>query len=38
LRRTGYLAEWAWERLKIDPQGDDLANLQPIYLHQPANG
>jgi tRNA threonylcarbamoyladenosine biosynthesis protein TsaB len=38
LRRSGYLAEWAWKRLQHDPQGDDLANLQPIYLHQPTGG
>jgi tRNA threonylcarbamoyladenosine biosynthesis protein TsaB len=35
MRRTGFLAEWAWQRLQQDSQGDDLANLQPIYLHQP---
>lgn len=37
LRRAGSLAEMAWERLESFDPGDDLANLQPIYLHQPLN-
>lgn len=32
LRRAGYLAELAWERL-IQGEQDDPASLQPIYLH-----
>jgi tRNA threonylcarbamoyladenosine biosynthesis protein TsaB len=32
LRRAGYLAELAWERLVRD-DADDPAGLQPIYLH-----
>jgi tRNA threonylcarbamoyladenosine biosynthesis protein TsaB len=35
LRRPGLLAELAWQRLSLGEPGDDLANLQPIYLHQP---
>jgi tRNA threonylcarbamoyladenosine biosynthesis protein TsaB len=35
LRRAGLLAELAWERLESFDAGEDLANLQPIYLHQP---
>ncbi|MDB5080789.1 MAG: tRNA ((37)-N6)-threonylcarbamoyltransferase complex dimerization subunit type 1 TsaB [Chloroflexi bacterium] len=35
LRRPGLLAELAWHRLSLGEPGDDLANLQPIYLHQP---
>ena len=34
-RRTAFLAEWAWQRLQAGEKGDDLAQLQPIYLHQP---
>lgn len=37
LRRAGSLAEMAWERLESFDPGDDLASLQPIYLHQPLN-
>lgn len=33
-RRPGFLAELAWQRLQAGDQGDSLANLQPIYLHQ----
>jgi tRNA threonylcarbamoyladenosine biosynthesis protein TsaB len=29
-RRAGYLAEMAWKRLQNEPEGDDLASLQPI--------
>ncbi|HEX2914043.1 MAG TPA: tRNA (adenosine(37)-N6)-threonylcarbamoyltransferase complex dimerization subunit type 1 TsaB [Chloroflexia bacterium] len=36
LRRPGFLAELAWQRQQSGIPGDDLANLQPIYLHQPA--
>lgn len=32
LRRAGYLAELAWDRL-LDGQTDDLDTLSPIYLH-----
>jgi tRNA threonylcarbamoyladenosine biosynthesis protein TsaB len=35
LRRAGYLAEMAWQHLLIGSTGDDIANLQPLYLHQP---
>ncbi len=34
LRRAGFLAELAWNRLQAGDKGDSLANLQPIYLHQ----
>jgi tRNA threonylcarbamoyladenosine biosynthesis protein TsaB len=34
LRRAGYLAELGWKRLKTSG-GDDLANLEPLYLHHP---
>jgi tRNA threonylcarbamoyladenosine biosynthesis protein TsaB len=34
LRRPGFLAELAWQRLQAGDKGDSLANLQPIYLHQ----
>lgn len=34
LRRAGFLAEIAWNKLQTGDSGDDLANLQPIYLHQ----
>ena len=37
LRRAGYLAELAWERLQRG-EGDDLATLSPIYLHRPPMG
>lgn len=37
-RRAGYLAEMAWKRLQEEPQGDDLATLQPIYLSRPRIG
>lgn len=37
-RRAGYLAEMAWKRLQEEPQGDDLASLQPIYLTRPRIG
>jgi len=37
LRRAGYLAELAWNRLE-DGQVDDLTQLSPIYLHYPASG
>jgi tRNA threonylcarbamoyladenosine biosynthesis protein TsaB len=35
LRRAGYLAEMSWLRLKQGDMGEDIADLQPIYLHQP---
>lgn len=35
MRRAGLLAEMAWQRLQNNDWGDDIANLQPIYLHQP---
>ncbi len=35
LRRAGILAEMGWQRLESGDLGDDLASLQPIYLHQP---
>lgn len=35
LRRPAVLGEMAWQRLQAGDQGDNLANLQPIYLHQP---
>lgn len=34
-RRAGLLAELAWQRLSLGEPGDNLATLQPIYLHQP---
>lgn len=37
-RRAGYLAEMGWKRLQEEPQGDDLASLQPIYLSRPRIG
>jgi tRNA threonylcarbamoyladenosine biosynthesis protein TsaB len=37
VRRAGYLAELAWERLQAG-QADDLDQLSPIYLHYPASG
>ncbi len=38
LRRAGYLAEMGWQRLQTGSVGDDIASLQPIYLHQPVPG
>lgn len=35
LRRAGFLAELAWERIR-QGESDDPAALAPIYLHQPA--
>jgi tRNA threonylcarbamoyladenosine biosynthesis protein TsaB len=35
LRRAGFLAELAWERIRQD-HADDPATLAPIYLHSPA--
>jgi tRNA threonylcarbamoyladenosine biosynthesis protein TsaB len=35
LRRAGFLAELAWERIRRG-QVDDPATLVPLYLHQPA--
>jgi tRNA threonylcarbamoyladenosine biosynthesis protein TsaB len=37
LRRPGYLAELAWQRLQ-DGDVDDLGTLEPIYLGQPVRG
>lgn len=37
LRRAGYLADLAWERLQRG-ESDDLATLSPIYLHRPRIG
>lgn len=37
VRRAGYLAELAWERLEAG-ESDDLDSLAPIYLHQPTSG
>ena len=37
LRRAGYLAELAWDRLQ-EEQVDDLNSVSPIYLHDPASG
>ncbi|MFQ6059039.1 MAG: tRNA (adenosine(37)-N6)-threonylcarbamoyltransferase complex dimerization subunit type 1 TsaB [Anaerolineae bacterium] len=37
LRRAGYLAELAWQRLQRG-EADDLATLAPIYLHRPSIG
>lgn len=37
LRRAGYLAELAWERLQ-QGSADDLDALSPIYAHYPASG
>jgi tRNA threonylcarbamoyladenosine biosynthesis protein TsaB len=34
LRRAGFLAEIAWERIRAN-QTDDPATVTPIYLHQP---
>jgi tRNA threonylcarbamoyladenosine biosynthesis protein TsaB len=37
LRRAGYLAELAWERLQKQ-NVDDLDSLSPIYTHYPSSG
>ena len=37
LRRAGYLAELGWKRLRASG-GDDLASLEPLYLHYPKIG
>lgn len=37
LRRAGYLAELAWDRLS-EGEVDDLDSLSPIYAHQPLSG
>ena len=37
LRRAGYMAELAWDRLAAGLI-DDLDDLSPVYLHQPASG
>jgi tRNA threonylcarbamoyladenosine biosynthesis protein TsaB len=37
LRRAGYLAELGWNRLRTG-RGDDLASLEPLYLHYPQIG
>ena len=37
LRRAGYLAELAWDRLE-DGTSDDLDSLSPIYAHYPSSG
>jgi tRNA threonylcarbamoyladenosine biosynthesis protein TsaB len=34
LRRAAYLAELGWQRLRTS-KGDDLASLEPLYLHYP---
>jgi tRNA threonylcarbamoyladenosine biosynthesis protein TsaB len=34
MRRAGHLAELAWFRYQAG-QGDDVAGLRPIYLHEP---
>ncbi len=34
LRRAAYLAELGWSKLQSEG-GDDLATLEPLYLHQP---
>jgi tRNA threonylcarbamoyladenosine biosynthesis protein TsaB len=36
MRRAGYIAELAWQRLAAG-QADDPATLSPIYLHEPAS-
>jgi tRNA threonylcarbamoyladenosine biosynthesis protein TsaB len=36
LRRAGYLAELAWERLQ-EGETDDLDSLSPIYAHNPSS-
>jgi tRNA threonylcarbamoyladenosine biosynthesis protein TsaB len=35
LRRLGFLAEIVWRKVQAGEPGDDLANLQPVYLQQP---
>jgi tRNA threonylcarbamoyladenosine biosynthesis protein TsaB len=37
LRRAGYLAELAWERLQ-NGQTDELDTLSPVYVHYPTSG
>ena len=37
LRRAGYLAELGWQRLQAGER-DDLARLEPLYLHHPNIG
>jgi tRNA threonylcarbamoyladenosine biosynthesis protein TsaB len=37
LRRAGYLAELAWERLRQGP-GDDLDQQEPLYIPTPRSG
>jgi tRNA threonylcarbamoyladenosine biosynthesis protein TsaB len=37
LRRAGYLAELAWQRAQ-QGERDDVALLQPLYLHVPTPG
>jgi tRNA threonylcarbamoyladenosine biosynthesis protein TsaB len=37
LRRAGYLAELGWERLNSSG-GDNVASLEPLYLHYPKVG
>ncbi len=37
LRRAAYLAELGWRQLQTDG-GDDLASLEPLYLHHPEIG
>jgi tRNA threonylcarbamoyladenosine biosynthesis protein TsaB len=37
LRRAGYLAELGWERIGASG-GDDVASLEPLYLHYPKFG
>jgi tRNA threonylcarbamoyladenosine biosynthesis protein TsaB len=37
LRRAGYLAELGWRQLQARG-GDDVASLEPLYLHHPAAG
>jgi len=37
-RRAGSLAEMGWQSLQAGKAGDDIASLQPIYLHQPVPG
>ncbi|TKJ31317.1 MAG: tRNA (adenosine(37)-N6)-threonylcarbamoyltransferase complex dimerization subunit type 1 TsaB [Chloroflexi bacterium B3_Chlor] len=37
LRRAGYLAELGWRQLRARG-GDDVASLEPLYLHHPGDG
>lgn len=37
LRRAGFMAELAWNRLQED-ETDDLDTLSPVYLHYPTSG